>query len=74
MFTERGCLCAVRGPMGAPSLKDNEVHWRQCAEEARGAAGQSADPITKKTLLEIAAAYEQLASLAAAKVASKLSG
>jgi hypothetical protein len=39
MFTERGCLPAVWAPMGAPSLQDNEAHWRQCAEEARGAAG-----------------------------------
>ena len=50
---------------------DDPGHWRQCAEEARRTADQLDDPADKKTMLDIAEAYEQLATLAEAKRASK---
>jgi hypothetical protein len=50
---------------------DDSVHWRQRAEESRRIAGRLDDPVSKKTLLDIADAYEQLATLAEAKRASK---
>ena len=43
------------------------AYWRRRAEEARQAAEQMVDPISKKTLLAIAAAYEELAAFADAK-------
>jgi hypothetical protein len=53
-------------------LRDEPAHWRERAEEARRTASetQAADPFATKTLLEIADAYEELARLAEAKLAS----
>jgi hypothetical protein len=53
------------------TLEDEPAHWRQCAEDARRATDDTADPIEKGTLMEIASAYEELAALAEAKLASK---
>jgi hypothetical protein len=55
-----------------PSADEDEAaHWRRCAAEARRSAEASADQITKKTLADIANAYEQLATLAQAKLAAE---
>jgi hypothetical protein len=53
------------------SWKDDPKHWRQLAQDARAVAGQLDDPDAKRTMLEIAEGYEQLASLAEKKAASK---
>jgi hypothetical protein len=53
--------------MARSSLKDDPKHWRQLAREARAAADQLDDPEAKRTMLEIAENYEQLASLAEKK-------
>ena len=45
--------------------------WRSCADRARREARETADPVTRDTLVEIADAYERLASLAEAKLAAK---
>ena len=50
---------------------DDPAHWRRHAEEACRTADQMDDPADKKTMLEIADAYEKLATLAEAKRASK---
>jgi hypothetical protein len=50
---------------------DEPAHWRRCAEEARRASRQTRDPLSKKTLAEIADAYEQLAALAKARLAGE---
>jgi hypothetical protein len=58
--------------MSTPASSENDpAHWRQCAEEARRAADQTVDPIEKSTLIDIASAYEQLAVLAEAKLATQ---
>ena len=60
-------VCVVWGAtvMGTPtSVEKDPAHWRQCADHARRTADQETDPTTIKTLLEIAEAYEKLASLA----------
>ncbi len=44
-------------------------HWRDRAREARSQAGQMTDPEAKRQLLEIAAIYEKLATLAEGKKA-----
>jgi hypothetical protein len=49
--------------------EDEPAHWRRCAEEARRVSKQTVDPISKKTLAEIADAYEQLAALAQGRLA-----
>jgi hypothetical protein len=59
--------------MQTPSIKDDPIHWRQRADEARRVADQLDDPIAKKTMLDIAQSYEQLAALAQAKLAPKTS-
>jgi hypothetical protein len=59
--------------MKTRSIIDDPTHWRQRAEEARRVADQLDDPIAKKTMLDIARSYEQLAALAAAKLAPKTS-
>jgi hypothetical protein len=46
---------------------------RKRAEEARGVADQLDGPIAKKTMLEIALLYEQLAALVEAKRPFKIS-
>lgn len=53
------------------SLADNPEHWRRRAEESRRIADQLDGPIAKKTMLDIAQSYEQLASLAETKSAPK---
>jgi hypothetical protein len=53
------------------SIIDDPIHWRQRAEEARKVAEQLDDPTAQKTMLEIAASYDQLAALAEAKRARK---
>ena len=57
--------------MRTPPMIDDPGHWRQCAEEARRTADQLDDPADKKTMLDIAEAYEQLVALAEAKRTSK---
>ena len=57
--------------MRAPPMIDDPAHWRQRAEEARRTAEQLDDLADKKTMLDIADAYERLATLAEAKLASK---
>jgi hypothetical protein len=46
---------------------DGPAYWLRRAEEARRTADEMADPISKKTLLDIAKAYEELAAFAARK-------
>jgi hypothetical protein len=53
--------------MNKPSPIDDPAQWRQKADEARRMADQLADPESKQTMLEIAAAYEQLAKIAEAR-------
>lgn len=48
-------------------MKDDPVHWRQRAQEARAEADTLEDATAKKTMLEIAAAYDRLALLAGAR-------
>lgn len=38
-------------------------HWRQLAQEARAVAHRLDDPDAKRTMLEIAESYEELASV-----------
>jgi hypothetical protein len=59
--------------MPTPSILDDPSHWRRRAEEARRVADQLDDAIAKKTMLDIAQSYEQLAALAQAKRAPKIS-
>ena len=47
------------------------ANWRQRAQQARRDAEDMLDSVSKKTLIEIADAYEQLAILAEAKLASE---
>ena len=47
------------------SSMDGPAYWLRRAEEARRTADEMADPISKKTLLDIAKAYEELAAFAA---------
>jgi hypothetical protein len=49
-----------------PTVYDAE-HWRKRAKEARDHAAQTTNPEARSQLLEIAAAYEQLARLAEPK-------
>lgn len=57
--------------MKTSPMIDDPVRWRQRAEESRRTADQLDDPVAKKTMLDIADAYEQLATLAEAKLGSK---
>lgn len=57
--------------MARSSMNDDPKHWRQLAQEARASADRLDDPDAKKTMLEIAQGYEQLAALAEKKIASK---
>ena len=59
--------------MPTPSILDDPSHWRRRAEEARRVADQLDDAIAKKTMLDIAQSYEQLAAFAQAKLAPKIS-
>jgi len=45
-------------------------HWRQRAQETRADAERQTDPEIKKTILEIAALYDQLAALAQQRMSS----
>jgi hypothetical protein len=59
--------------MARPSLEDDPKHWRQLAEDARATAEQLGDPGAKKTMLDIAEGYEQLAAIAETRMAAKQS-
>jgi hypothetical protein len=52
-------------------LQDDPKHWRQLAQDARATADQLDDPDAKKTMIEIAEGYDQLASNAEKRMASK---
>jgi hypothetical protein len=58
-------------PMAHLSMKVDPKHWRQLADDARAAADKLRDSESKKTLLEIADGYDQLALIAEKKMASK---
>jgi hypothetical protein len=63
---------AVLIPSMAHSLlHDDPKHWRQLAQDARAAARLLDDPEERKTLLEIADGYEQLASIAETRADSR---
>jgi hypothetical protein len=55
--------------MKRPSIRDDPAHWRRRAGDARRIADQLDDPVAKKTMLDIALSYEQLATLAEKKAA-----
>lgn len=57
--------------MRKPSLKDDPEHWRRRAEESRRIADQLDDPVAKKTMLDIASSYLQLAALAEKRSSDK---
>ena len=57
--------------MASSSMKDDPTHWRQLAQEARVAADKLDDPDARKTMLEIAENYEELASIAENNSAAK---
>ena len=57
--------------MRTPPMIDDPGHWRQRAEESRRTADQLDDPADKKTMLDIADAYQRLATLVEAKRACK---
>jgi hypothetical protein len=59
--------------MKAPSIRDDPEHWRQRAKEALRIADRLDDLVAKETMLDIARSYEQLATLAEKKAASKTS-
>ena len=46
-------------------------HWRQRAQETRADAERQTDPEIRKTMLEIAELYNQLAALAQKRMSSK---
>ena len=54
----------------APAIDDPE-YWSQRATESRRMADQLDDPVQKRTMLEIADGYRQLAELAKARIRSK---
>ena len=56
--------------MANSSMRDEPEHWRQRAKDARAAADRLDAPDAKRMLLEIAKAYEELASMAEKKQAS----
>jgi hypothetical protein len=60
--------------MNTTANMDDPAYWLRRADEARSAAEDVADPISKKTLLDIADAYVQLASFAAGKLDGKKRG
>jgi hypothetical protein len=47
-------------------LLNDPAHWRRLAEETRRVAEQLDDPLAKRTLLEVAEHYEQIAVIAEA--------
>ena len=56
--------------MTIPSPVNDPAHWRQRAEDARRDADRHDDPHVKQELIEIAAAYEEVARHIKAKLAS----
>jgi hypothetical protein len=52
------------------STADGPAYWLRRAEEARQSAEEMVDTVSKRTLLEIARAYEELARFAASKRAT----
>ena len=54
----------MRTPTPKPPQDAPSSYWRRRAEESRRAAEQMVDSVSKKTLLDIAEAYEKLASFA----------
>jgi hypothetical protein len=52
------------------STMDGPAYWLRRAEEARRTADEMVDPVSKRTLLDIAQAYEELAKVAASKQAT----
>lgn len=64
-------MVVLTSPMPRSSMKDDPKHWRQLAHDARAAADKLDDVGSKKTLLEIAEGYEQLALIAEKKLALK---
>jgi hypothetical protein len=58
-------------PMTRRSMKDDPQHWRQLAQAARATADELDDPDAKRTMLEIAEGYEQMAVLTERRVAAK---
>jgi hypothetical protein len=58
--------------MTTTAQSENEpARWKERAQDVHRTADQTLDPVEKQLLLEIAAAYEQLAALAAAKLPAK---
>jgi hypothetical protein len=53
------------------SMENDAAQLRQRAHDARRDARDAVDPEARKTLLEIADAYERLATLAQARLAAK---
>jgi hypothetical protein len=47
----------------ANTSNNDPKHWRLLAQEARAAAERLDDPDAKRTMLEIAESYEELASV-----------
>jgi hypothetical protein len=45
-------------------MKDRTAEWLKLAEEARAIANEMRDPASKKTMMEIARAYDRLANSA----------
>jgi hypothetical protein len=45
-------------------MKDRTAEWLKLAEEARAIADGMRDPVSKKTMMDIATAYEGLATVA----------
>jgi len=45
-------------------MRDDPAHWRQRAQESRTEADKLKDPDAKRTMLEIADAFDRLAVLA----------
>jgi hypothetical protein len=50
--------------MPTPKLLNDPAHWRRRAQEARSIADQLDDLAAKKTMLEVAQHYEQIAAIA----------
>jgi len=44
---------------------NSPAYWQRRAEETRQLASKLTDPIAKRTVLEIAASYDELAAMAA---------
>lgn len=53
--------------MRKPSIFDDPAHWRQRAEEARQMADRIDDPAAKKTMQDIADAYDRLVAILESK-------